>query len=275
MPNSDRSVRGGVGEEVNSLQQYESRGFCSPIRIVSQEEAMHHLQRLNHAEERLGSLHYAPKVHTAFSSALELATHPSALEAVAAILGADILLYNVSYIIKEPSSKSFVSLHQDLTYWGFSSDRLVSMWLALTPATEESGCMYMLPGSHLAGQREHRCSHDEYNILYQSQVVREDMSSAVACPLAPGEASFHHGWTLHYSKANESPGRRVGLNVQYLAPSVRKLKGARGSAMLVKGVDRFGNFDPEMLARSDLDPAAILRLEELGRLHRETAAKPN
>jgi len=44
----------------------------------------------------------------------------------------------------------------------------------------------------------------------------------VLCPLRPGEASFHHGWTLHSSRPNQSGDRRIGLNIQYLSPSVRQ-----------------------------------------------------
>ena len=41
----------------------------------------------------------------------ELATHPRLLDIVETILGPDIVLYNVTYIIKEPNSRIFVSWH--------------------------------------------------------------------------------------------------------------------------------------------------------------------
>ena len=49
-----------------------------------------------------------------------------------------------------------------------------------------------------------------------------DDTDAVLCPLRPGEATFHHGWTLHSSRPNQSGDRRIGLNIQYLSPSVRQ-----------------------------------------------------
>lgn len=42
---------------------------------------------------------------------------------------------------EEAGSSSHVSWHQDLTYWGLDGGAQVSMWLALSPATAESGCM--------------------------------------------------------------------------------------------------------------------------------------
>lgn len=66
-------------------------------------------------------------------SPYELATHSQVLDVVELLIGKNILLHNVFYIIKEPLTLAHVSRHQDLTYWGFSNDKQVSMWLALSP----------------------------------------------------------------------------------------------------------------------------------------------
>jgi len=188
------------------------------------------------------------------------------------LLGPDILLHNVTYIVKEPKTGSHVSWHQDLTYWGLSHDDQVSMWLALSPATEASGCMRMIPGSHRQGRIEHETTEDETNVLFQGQTVNGvDEDAAVMCPLAPGEASFHHGWTLHASMPNRSNDRRIGLNVQYLAAHVRQTKHDLDTAILVRGQDWFGHFGTDIPATSDLDPAAIARQAELEARYRETA----
>jgi len=77
-----------------------------------------------------------------------------------------------------------------------SHDDQVTLWLALSPATAESGCMRMIPGSHKNGVHKHEVTHDENNVLLQGQTVRGiDESEAVMCQLNTGEASFHHGWT--------------------------------------------------------------------------------
>ena len=255
---------------------YEQHGFYSPIPVLSQTEIAHHLAELANAEAKLGNLHYRQKIHTVFQSPLQLATHQAVLDVVEALIGPDILLYNVQYIIKEAGSSAFVSLHQDLTYWGFSSDALTSMWLALTPAAEINGCMSMIRGSHRTGPREHRAVPDPDNILFQNQTVRRaEEDDLQACPLAPGQASFHHGWTLHQSGPNRSGERRIGLNAQYIAPSMSKRKGHRGTAFLVRGEDAFGNFDAERLSEYDFEPAALANREMLEALHLQTAARPN
>ena len=251
---------------------YERDGYVSGLPILSSAEAARHRRAMEQAEERTGPLHYKTKVHTILRSPFELATRREVLDIVETLIGPDILLYNVTYIVKEAGAASHVSWHQDLTYWGLSHDDQVSLWLALSPATEESGCMRMIPGSHRLGRIEHQATEDAANVLLQGQTVQGvDERAAVLCPLQPGEASFHHGWTLHASMPNRSKDRRIGLNIQYLGAHVRQTKHDLDSAMLVRGEDRYRNFDQDVAAETDLDPAAIARQVELEQRYRGIA----
>ncbi len=251
---------------------YERDGYVSGIELLSSSEAIAHRERLEKAEAEFGNMHYKSKIHTLLTSPLELATMPEMLDVVEQMIGPDILLYNVTYIIKEANSPSHVSWHQDLTYWGLSHDDQVSAWLALSPATSESGCMRMIPGSHKDGVYDHETHEDETNVLLQSQTIHGvDESKSVMCPLQPGEASFHHGWTLHASMPNHSNDRRIGLNIQYLASHVRQTKHDLDTAMLVRGNDTYNNFGIDIPAERDLDPVAIARQAELEKRYVETA----
>ena len=248
-------------------------GFVSPVRLLSADEAADHRRRLEEAEAKIGKLHYKAKVHTILRSPFELVSDPRVLDVVESLIGPDILLHNATYIIKEPNTPAHVSWHQDLTYWGFDCDDQVTMWLALSPATEESGCMRMIPGSHSQGTFDHETKpQDADNVLLQGQTVSGvDEGSAVHCTLEPGEASFHHGWTLHASMPNHSEDRRIGLNVQYIAPHVRQTKHDKDTVILLRGEDRHGHFGADVPATADLEPAALKKFEELDRLYRETA----
>ncbi len=132
--------------------------------------------------------------------------------------------------------------------------------------------MRMLPGSHTLGRREHALTEDPNNVLFQGQTVADvSEEQAVLCALAPGQASFHHGWTLHASMPNNSRDRRIGLNVQYIAPSMRQTKSSHDSALLVRGEDRFHHFARDLPAERDLDPAAMARQQILERQYHEIA----
>jgi len=244
--------------------RYQRDGLLSPVRIIDGSEATRHRSLLESAEEKLGPLHYVNKIHTVMSSPLELATHPTVLDTVEALIGHDILLYSTTYIIKEPHTETYVAWHQDLTYWGLADDDAqVSMWLALAPATVESGCMMMIPGSHKGGRGEHVEDPGDGNVLQLGQRLArvDDAEVATPCALSPGEASFHHGWTIHTSAPNTTDDRRIGLNVQYVAPH-NKQAGRSMSATLVRGEDRYGFYQSETLPQSALDHDRANELRE-------------
>ncbi|MCP4329320.1 MAG: phytanoyl-CoA dioxygenase family protein [Alphaproteobacteria bacterium] len=250
---------------------FERDGFLSAVDILDLDEVADHRRRLEDAEASHDGLHYVSKVHTILRSPFELATHSKVLDVVEALIGPDILLFDVTYVIKESRSAGHVSWHQDLTYWGFDGDEQVSMWLALSAATRESGCMRMIPGSHRFGRLDHEDTADGANLLHRGQTVHgvaED--EARMLPLAPGQASFHHGWTLHASMPNKSNDRRIGLNAQYIAPRMRQLVNPHETALLVRGRDPYRHYAEEFIAQRDLDPAALARHAELDRRSKET-----
>lgn len=260
-----------TGRYAREARRYRRDGYLFPARIIDGAETAAHRKKLEQAEAEIGPLNYQGKVHTILRSPLELATLPRVLDVVEALIGPNILLWTSTYIIKEPHTPAHVSWHQDLTYWGPSGNDQVSMWLALSPATQANGCMRLIPGSHLAGRHRHRTNESDTNLLFQGQTVDGvDESQTVFCALQPGQASFHHGWTLHSSLPNESDQRRIGLNAQYLTTHMRQTKHDLDTAMLVRGVDAYNHFGVDIPARGDLEPEALERRRELDRLYRET-----
>lgn len=261
-----------IDNKIN-INDYFEKGFLSPVKIIDQDEALNHRKKLEDAEKKLGPIHYKSKVHTVLKSAFDLATSKNILDVVEKILGPNILLYNVTYIIKEPNSAAHVSWHQDMTYWGFSGDEQVSAWLALSEANDLSGAMKMIPGSHKMGKKQHDTTNDKDNVLLQGQTVRnvnEELS--VLCSLKPGQASFHHGWTLHTSMPNKSDDRRIGLNIQYIATHIKQLKNEKDTAICVRGYDEFNHFLKDEPAKVEIDFDALERFKELDKQYKKTAS---
>ena len=256
----------------DKIKQYHRDGFISPVNVLTSKVAKLHRSRLEEAEKKIGTLHYKSKVHTVLTSPYEISKNKKILDIVEKIIGPNILLYNVTYVIKEPKTYTHVSWHQDLTYWGFSHDDQVSVWLALSEANDLSGAMKMIPGSHKSGRIEHQTTDDPSNVLLQGQTVQNvKEENAVLCSLLPGQASFHHGWTLHTSKSNDSNDRRIGLNIQYIATHVRQTKNDEDTAICIKGSDKYSNFIKEIPATLDLDSKALLRFKVLDEQYKKTA----
>jgi non-haem Fe2+, alpha-ketoglutarate-dependent halogenase len=198
------------------------------------------------------------KVHLLFTWANELARHPKILDAVEDVIGPDILCWSTTFFTKEARSPSFVSWHQDATYWGLSTDDVITAWVAFADAPVESGAMKFWPGSHLRNQLEHRDTFAADNLLSRGQEIAVDVPAGegVDVVLKAGEMSLHHVLLVHGSGPNTTDDRRIGYAIRYIPPHVRQLK-VRDSAMLVRGHDRHGNFDLEPGPRADLDAAAI------------------
>ena len=102
------------------------------------------------------------------------------------------------------------------------------------------------------------CVGDGDNLLTRGQEIAVDVPAGegIDVPLKAGEMSLHHVLLVHGSGPNTTAYRRIGYAIRYIPPHVRQIK-ARDSAMLVRGTDRYGNFDVDPAPKRDLDEAAL------------------
>lgn len=245
----------------SEVENYRSEGFVSPVRVMSAADAHRYRRALEAHEARVGTPlqgNFRHKTHLLFTWADELVHHPMILDAVEDAIGPDILCWTTNFFIKEANSPGFVSWHQDSTYWGLDPDEVITAWVAFTEVTPENGYMQVIPGSHRVDQLPHVDTFHKDNLLSRGQeiAVEVDKSKAVGIALHAGEMSLHHIKLVHGSDANRSNDRRIGLAIRYIPTHVRQTK-VRDSAMLVRGTDKFHNFDPEPRPRADLDEAAL------------------
>ena len=154
------------------------------------------------------------------------------------------MLWSASFFIKDSGSKSYVSWHQDSTYWGLQPLEIVTAWLAFTPSNPSNGCMRVIPGSHRRGQSTHKDTFADDNLLSRGQEIEVDISDekVVDLVLEPGEMSLHNVRIFHGSNRNDSNAVRIGFAIRYI-PAYTRQEGGRTFAELVRGEDRFRNFD--------------------------------
>ncbi|SVB33067.1 uncharacterized protein METZ01_LOCUS185921, partial [marine metagenome] len=199
------------------------------------------------------------KSHLIFKWVDDIMRDDRILDPVEDLIGGDILCWHTFFWIKEPATESYVSWHQDLNYWGLDTDQLVTVWLALSAATSESGCMNVLPGSHTSGFMPHRDGYGVQNMLTRGQeiAVNVDEAEIVAMPLQSGEASLHNGRLAHSSQPNRSSDRRIGLSFNYMPTNTRQTLSDWDSAALVRGNDAYGHFAPTPQPERDFDPVSV------------------
>jgi ectoine hydroxylase-related dioxygenase (phytanoyl-CoA dioxygenase family) len=237
--------------------------------VLTPAEAVAHRAALEGLEARYGSeglprpinQYHRVNAHLVSETARVAAIDTRILDAAESILGPDLMIWGVEYFIKEPGARKIVSWHQDLTYWGMDgTDHEVTVWVALSPATVESGCMKFVPGSHRRTIVPHIDTFAADNLLSRGQEIAVEVDEAEAVPvvLRPGQMSLHHGRLFHASGPNVTDDRRIGFVVRFIRPDTPKAGKGRDYAMLARGCDRSltrinmapppGSFSPAALA---------------------------
>ena len=243
-----------------AIRHYHEHGYYAPVRALSTAEAAEvrrHLEQYEHVDGTLsGPLRH--KTHLVFTWLNDLIRHPGILDAVEDLIGPNILCWGTSFFIKEARNPSYVSWHQDSTYWGLEPPDIVTAWVAISESTLENGAMRVIPGSHNGEQLGHRDTFAPNNLLSRGQEIAVDVdgSKAVDLVLRPGEMSLHHVRLIHGSEPNPSPRRRIGFAIRYLPTHVRQTVGERDYATLVRGVDTYHNFEVEQRPETDMSDAA-------------------
>ena len=214
----------------SQIEQYHDEGFISPLRVISEADALSIKTQLEEAEELYPEEINAESrnnLHLSFSFLDALAHNITIVDAMEDLIGPDIALWASVMFIKEPSSKQYVSWHQDATYMGLDSVDFPTPWIALSPSNIETGCMTMISGSHKSAIQKHEDTYAENNILTRGQVIPNvDENKAVNLILRPGEMSIHHGAIIHGSQPNNSDQRRIGFSLQsYISPEIRQVVG--------------------------------------------------
>jgi len=228
---------------------YERDGFVVPIDVISAAETRAIRDDLEAAEaelagdpEKLALLRgYPDRLLPSFDA---LTRNPKLIGAASAVLGPDLMVWSASMFIKEASSNKTVSWHQDLTYWGLDDAEETTCWVALSTASQESGCMRFVPGSHKTQIVPHNDTFADDNLLSRGQeiAVEVDEKDAVLAALEAGQASMHHGHLFHASGPNRTTDRRIGSAIRYIKPSMKQHSGDKPLVSLVAGEDRFGHF---------------------------------
>jgi hypothetical protein len=243
------------------LDHFNQHGYVSPIRVMSRQQASVIRTRLEDYESESGgplkgALRH--KTHLLFANLNELVRQEKIVDAIEDLYGANILCWTTNFFIKEANDPSFVSWHQDSTYWGLSKPDVVTAWVALTDSNESNGAMQVMPGTHLLDQIPHKDTFTKNNLLTRGQevAVDVDLSKAVSINLLAGEMSLHHVRTIHGSAPNTSGQRRIGFAIRYIPTYVRQIEGD-DSATLVRGVDTFNTFTHEPRPSADFDPAFV------------------
>ncbi len=212
------------------LKSYNENGYIAPVDALSLQEVKKIKTEIEYIEKKwpgelvgLGrnNVHYISPIFD------QVCHNSKILDAVESIIGKNILVGGTTLFIKEPDKKGFVSWHQDAKYIGFEPYNWVTVWLAITDANEENGCMRMWPGTHKDKLKEHSDTFNKNNLLTRGQTIQNvPLKHTIANKLKPGQLSLHHPKIVHGSGPNKSNSRRIGFVIQsYIGTDVNQTIG--------------------------------------------------
>ena len=137
--------------------------------------------------------------------------HDGVAEIACHLLGApSIRLLQDALLLKHPSARGSIALHQDYSYTGFlDPPSIVSVGLALNDASAESGCLHVIDGSHTWGLVGGLRIFADALQTDLDQLLSSDQRESVDRRRIPlevraGDVTIHHCLTLHGSDDNRS-----------------------------------------------------------------------
>jgi ectoine hydroxylase-related dioxygenase (phytanoyl-CoA dioxygenase family) len=140
------------------------------------------------------------------------------------LLGVEgVRLYHDQALFKEPGGGP-TPWHQDQVYWPLDTTATITMWMPLVEVTAEVGSMTFVTGSHRLGDTGAGRISDHSQEAVARLIEAESLALESHGALAPGDATFHAGWTLHSAGENPTAGMREVITVIYFADGARVSK---------------------------------------------------
>ncbi len=223
---------------VDPVAQFKAHGWCILRGLASPVQVARWLDRT----ERLLPDRAVPRASTGVPLLLgpslrdpEIATwldlDPAFELAASALFTPTVQLLQEALLVKPASSESHLAWHRDATYFDFLEPiDVVSVRLALTHETLETGCLQVLDRSFL---RPHPQSLEHARGFGSAQVESifgdtnpPDAFARVPIELEPGDVSVHHCRTIHASFGNDSDRPRRTL-VAHVAASHCRVESSR------------------------------------------------
>lgn len=256
------------GLTADELAGFHEHGFYGPFTVYEPEEMertwrrerLRLLDRSNavYQEEAAQSgntniSNYDRHLDNAF-----LADHigePKIVEKVASVLGPDVLCWRTEFFPKYPGDEG-TDWHQADTFanasgspqiiWpgaGVHFGGTLTVWTAFTPATEETGCLQFIPGTHqtmfydetkkmhydparINNETKRGLRRGFFGYDYRELQIDEDFvpdeDRAVSMVMRPGQAIMFWSTLMHASKphSGKSDQMRLGFATRYVPSSV-------------------------------------------------------
>ncbi len=201
-------VRGMVGEALREeMLEATLAGLRDETPPVEYEAELHYPGAPRSLSDEGGrTIRRLKQAHGRHISFTRWISSPELVERLQQLLGPEVVMplaHHNCIMTKQPQYSSVTGWHQDIRYWSFERQELVSVWLALTQEYERNGCLYVIPGSHRMTFDRSRFNAE---LFFRDDLPnnQELISRRVAVELEPGDVLFFHCRTLHAAGRNQT-----------------------------------------------------------------------
>ena len=278
----------------SQIEAFRASGYLSELDVCSADAMRDVRERIRPVIETPrdcgvpAATYFEPKYHDHYhdrhldsAAVLELACHPAIVDAAAAVLGGDVVLWRTSFFVQSREDRT-TRWHQDRQFSGpkrrpslvelaranepYDEDsmrgfsppvpRSVSAWVALEDANRDTGCVMVVEGSNAEGVIPVRkATSADAQIFGKGTVLDYEIPTERVrhLELAAGQFFLFDRLTLHASVPNMSERPRIGLSMRFTTPETLIYPGyerdgheyplARYNAILVHGEDHFHRND--------------------------------
>ena len=203
----DRPTTGLRRLTAEQVAQYNEQGFCLLTGATPPDTVAELIAAIDPIEAQVGDYTIVLEDRTAFTYEADAMTFANDLvlaspqvrafcasplfqDVTHDLLGDDVRLYWNQAVYKKPDKGRTFPWHQDNGYTYCEPQAYLTCWLALTDATVDNGCPWVIPGLHRRGR---------------------------AVPAAAGDMVIFSSLTPHKTGANVTDGVRKALILQYAA----------------------------------------------------------
>lgn len=239
----------------SQVSQFKKNGFIGPFKLFEENDASAFWETALRPQllRRDTSVYPTSKLnydrHLDVKEMQEIVCSPKVVDRLRSLLGDDLICWRTEWFPKYPGdsgtewhqAKQFFEFEgqpklrpseeteRDLDYW------VLTVWIAMTDATIENGCMKLLPGSHLENWYFDESKQNEFSenssdsgfFGYSWEGLKVDKnwtpdeSKAVKMEVKAGEFFIFTSKCLHGSYPNTSDStNRFAMSARYVVPGV-------------------------------------------------------
>jgi hypothetical protein len=147
------------------------------------------------------------------------------------VLGEAIDCFQSQFIFKNPGVLG-QPWHQDAFYFRYDRQPQITVWVALSRATLENGCLWVVPGSHRATTVfAHVPDQRPGSLQGYLEIVSEDTTEQCPVTMEPGDVLFFHSYLMHRSTDNIADERRSAMVYHYAEAGTQAIDAATAAAL--------------------------------------------